>query len=847
MSEYIEENLARGFIRKSTSPAGAGFFFVKKKDGSLRPCIDYRGLNQITVKNKVLHPLPLIPELFDRLRGARIFTKLDLRGAYNLVRIRQGDEWKTAFNTRDGHYEYLVMPFGLCNAPAVFQELVNDIFRDLLYSCVVVYLDDILVFSPDLQTHRRDVRQVLLRLRQNHLFAKYEKCLFEQTSLPFLGYIISQTGLRMDPEKLSAIEKWPRPEGLKAIQRFLGFANYYRLFIPHFSSRTAPISALTRKGTNPKEWPPEAEEAFLSLKQAFSSAPVLHRPDGNKQFFLEVDASSSGAGAVLTQKSSSGRMVTCGFFSKLFSSSERNYSIGDRELLAIKLALEEWRYLLEGALHPTRSMSEYIEENLARGFIRKSTSPAGAGFFFVKKKDGSLRPCIDYRGLNQITVKNKYPLPLIPELFDRLRGARIFTKLDLRGAYNLVRIRQGDEWKTAFNTRDGHYEYLVMPFGLCNAPAVFQELVNDIFRDLLYSCVVVYLDDILVFSPDLQTHRRDVRQVLLRLRQNHLFAKYEKCLFEQTSLPFLGYIISQTGLRMDPEKLSAIEKWPRPEGLKAIQRFLGFANYYRLFIPHFSSRTAPISALTRKGTNPKEWPPEAEEAFLSLKQAFSSAPVLHRPDGNKQFFLEVDASSSGAGAVLTQKSSSGRMVTCGFFSKLFSSSERNYSIGDRELLAIKLALEEWRYLLEGALHPVIIYTDHKNLAYLQHAQRLNPHQARLILPGISQKRHRKSTRKNEQNAQQYKKHIAVHMFHLLLLLLSASEFKKLGAVKRSDMTILLGATFGSCRATHLKVQSKDTGGGAKTMAKPPAKLCRERDCLKWLCLRTLSCVEKETT
>ncbi|XP_075711066.1 uncharacterized protein LOC142746912 [Rhinoderma darwinii] len=210
------------------------------------------------------------------------------------------------------------------------------------------------------------------------------------------------------------------------------------------------------------------------------------------------------------------------------------------------------------SLPETQSMSAYIKENLERGFIRKSSSPAGAGFFFVKKKDGSLRPCIDYRGLNQITVKNRYPLPLISELFDRIRGAKKFSKLDLQGAYNLIRIRQGDEWKTAFNTRDGHYEYLVMPFGLCNAPAVFQEFVNDIFRDLLYVCVVVYLDDILIFSPDLVTHQGHVRQVLLRLRENHLYAKLEKCVFQEKSLPFLGYIISDQGLKMDPEKVKAV-------------------------------------------------------------------------------------------------------------------------------------------------------------------------------------------------------------------------------------------------------------------------------------------------
>ncbi|XP_075172214.1 uncharacterized protein LOC142243902 [Anomaloglossus baeobatrachus] len=309
----------------------------------------------------------------------------------------------------------------------------------------------------------------------------------------------------------------------------------------------------------------------------------------------------------------------------------------------------------------TRAMSTYITESLAKGFIRRSSSPAGAGFFFVKKKEGDLRPCIDYRGLNLITVKNKYPLPLIPELFDRLRGARVFTKLDLRGVYNLVRIRSGDEWKTAFNTRDGHYEYCVMPFGLCNAPAVFQELVNDVFRDLLYVCVVVYLDDILVFSPDLQTHRENVQQVLQRLRENRLYAKYEKCVFEQSSLPFLGYLITDTGLQMDPKKVSSVLNWPPPSGLKAIQRFLGFANYYRQFIPHFSALTAPLSALTKKGANPKDWSPAADAAFGSLKRAFASSPVLHRPELNRQFTLEVDASSSGAGAVLMQKSSSGKM------------------------------------------------------------------------------------------------------------------------------------------------------------------------------------------
>lgn len=206
----------------------------------------------------------------------------------------------------------------------------------------MVYLDDILVFSPDLETHKNHVRLVLSRLRDNHLYAKLEKCLFERTSLPFLGYVISDRGLLMDPAKLSAVLHWPRPVGLRAIQHFVGFANYYRQFIPHFSTLVAPTTALTKKGNNPKCWTPDAEQAFVHLKNAFASASVLHRPDPDRPFFLEVHASATGAGAVLSQRNDKGKSLTCSFFSRTFSSAERNYAIGDRELLAIKLALEEW-------------------------------------------------------------------------------------------------------------------------------------------------------------------------------------------------------------------------------------------------------------------------------------------------------------------------------------------------------------------------------------------------------------------------------------------------------------------------------------------------------------------------
>ncbi|KAI7812468.1 hypothetical protein IRJ41_002419 [Triplophysa rosa] len=233
-------------------------------------------------------------------------------------------------------------------------------------------------------------------------------------------------------------------------------------------------------------------------------------------------------------------------------------------------------------------MDKYIQEALLAGLIRHSSSPAGAGFFFVEKKDGSLRPCIDYRGLNDITIKNRHPLLLMSSAFELLQGApRVFTKLDLRNAYHLVRIREGDEWKMDFNTPTGHYEYRVLPFGLTNAPAVFQDLVNSVLGDMINKFVFVYLDDILIFSHSLQEHAQHVRRVLQRLFENQLYAKAEKCEFHTESVMFLGHIISSDGIKEDPAKIKAVANWPIPDSRKALQRFLGFANFYWRFIRNF--------------------------------------------------------------------------------------------------------------------------------------------------------------------------------------------------------------------------------------------------------------------
>ena len=347
----------------------------------------------------------------------------------------------------------------------------------------------------------------------------------------------------------------------------------------------------------------------------------------------------------------------------------------------------------------------------------------------MAKKDGSLRPCIDFRQLNAITIKNKYPLPLLSSMFKPLTHATIFTKLDLRNAYHLVRVREGDEWNTGFNTHLGHFEYLVMPFGLTNAPAVFQALVNEVLQDFLNTFVVVYLYDILVFSKTPTEHARHVRQVLQRLLENRLFVKAEKC----NSVEFLGQILEEGRVRADPKKIRAVEEWPRPTDRTQLRRFLGFSNFYWRFIRGFSQVAAPLSALTSTNT-PFSWSPATEEAFLSLKGLFTTAPVLIFPDPGRQFIVEVDASDTGIGAVLSQRAVEDQQVhPVAFLSRRFTLAERKYDVGNRELLAVHAALVEWRHWLEGAQHPVLIWTDQKNLTYIREAKRLGPRQARWAL------------------------------------------------------------------------------------------------------------------
>ncbi|GKC14512.1 putative reverse transcriptase domain-containing protein [Tanacetum coccineum] len=331
-----------------------------------------------------------------------------------------------------------------------------------------------------------------------------------------------------------------------------------------------------------------------------------------------------------------------------------------------------------------QELSNQLQELSDQGFIRPSTSPWGAPVLFVKKKDGSFRMCIDYRELNKLTVKNRYPLPMIDDLFDQLQGSSVYSKIDLRSGYHQLRVRDEDIPKTAFRTRYEHYEFQVMPFGLTNAPVVFMDLMNRVCKPYLDKFVIVFIDDILIYSRNKEEHTNHLRIILELLKKEKLYAKFSKCDFWICIVQFLGHLIDSQGLHVDPAKIEAVKNWTSPTTPTEIRQFLGVTGYYRRFIKDFPKIAKSLTKLTQK--NKKYiWGEDQETAFQLLKYKLCEAPILALPEGDDDFVVYCDASHQGLRAVLMQ-----REKVIAYASRKLKPNEENYTTHDLELGAVHI-------------------------------------------------------------------------------------------------------------------------------------------------------------
>ncbi|KAK8951621.1 hypothetical protein KSP39_PZI004098 [Platanthera zijinensis] len=376
-------------------------------------------------------------------------------------------------------------------------------------------------------------------------------------------------------------------------------------------------------------------------------------------------------------------------------------------------------------MHPDEhaELKRQVDELLRKQFIRESMSPCAVPALLTPKKDGSWRMCIDSRAINKITVKYRFPIPRLDDLLDTMSGALIFSKIDLRSGYHQIRVREGDEWKTAFKTKDGLYEWLVMPFGLSNAPSTFMRIMTQVLRPYMGKFLVVYFDDILVYSQTWAAHLEHLRLLFGTLRHEKLYVNLKKCAFLADSVHFLGFIISSTGVSVDPEKVNSIRDWPVPKNIHEARSFHGLATFYRRFVQGFSTIMAPFTSCLKKGEF--QWTPAATRAFEEIKERLTTAPVLRLPDFSHPFEVACDASGLGIGGVLSQE---GHPVS--YFSEKLNEAKQKYSNYDREFYAIVQSLRYWRHYL--LLREFVLYSDHQALRYLDSQRKLNHRHAKWV-------------------------------------------------------------------------------------------------------------------
>ena len=379
-------------------------------------------------------------------------------------------------------------------------------------------------------------------------------------------------------------------------------------------------------------------------------------------------------------------------------------------------------------------LKEWLDGMVEVGIASKcdTRTPTAAPVFFVPKKDGTKRPVIDYRKLNDVTIQDSYPLPRIDQIMDQVRGSQYFSKFNMKSGYNQLRIKPGQEWLTAFVTPFGTYQMNVMTFGFMNAPPVFQWFMNDFVyhKPKLVNNLVGYLDDANTHNVTLEEHIQTNLAFFERCSQAGIILNLDKCEFHKEKVDFLGVQLSAEGFEMECLKVDVIQEWKPPRDVRGVREFIGFCNFYRRFVKNFAEVARPLHDLTKLGAK-WEWGPRQNHAFNTLKEIIIASPVLIHPNPEERFRVEMDASNYAYGAVLSQKSTKDhRQHPVAFFSKSMTPAERNYGISDKEALAIVKALQHWRHWLEGTKIPVEILTDHQNLQYFTKPRVLNWRQLR---------------------------------------------------------------------------------------------------------------------
>ncbi|UYV84725.1 K02A2.6-like [Cordylochernes scorpioides] len=835
IKEQIDEMLTEGIIRPSSSPWSFPVILVKKRDGKYRFCVDYRKLNNVTVKD--VYPIPRIDEVMDTLQGSTHFSAIDLRSGYWQVEVEERDKEKTAFTTAHGLYEFNVMPFGLCNAPATFERNMENMLGNLRWQICLCYLDDVIIYSPDFPTHLKRLEAVFRCFRESNLRLNDKKCRFAFEELEILGYITSKHGIKPAEHNIKAVRNFPRPKKVKEVQSFLGMCSYYRKFIKDFSKIADPLtnlisdmeSRLRRLENNVADVPVATPLSFriadnspqLETTECFSKIkpPTYDGQTSWKSFKTQFEVVALGNRWNSSEKAINLAASLRGSATEVLQSRPLEQSLdyeclvhaltlrfGDdilqpyhvvklknrrqkrdetlQELAAdverlARLAFPDCpRHVQDLLAHQNfvdaiedpecqqsvrMSEAKTLQEALIHSLKFEAARDATRGYQKVvrvmktdeSQKDGDIKEAIyqlqrtveemkksmsfsesapgtyrqrTYRpndkticwncgkpGHIRANCRDSYPLPRIDATLDTLSGSQWFSTLDLKSGYWQVSIHPEDREKTAFTTGNGLWQFKVMPFGLCNAPATFERLMETVRQGIPLETCLVYLDDIIVMGKSFDEHLINLERVLQKIRGARLKLNPRKCKLLKEKVRYLGHVISRQGIQTDPDRTETVRQWPVPRDVHQLRSFLGLCSYYRRFVPGFSNIARPLHRLTESG-RPFSWTIDCERAMDKLKQALSSPPMLAYPDPGEPFILDTDASNTGIGAVLSQTQDGVERVIA-YFSKTLSKPERNYCVTRRELLAIVKSIEHFHHYLYG--QKFLLRTDHAALRWLR--------------------------------------------------------------------------------------------------------------------------------